>query len=66
MHPVQWHAQAAPAGMQELAACRATRHQGDGPAGVQMCEAGDSLFVGRYLVNGADMSSLYLEVRAWN
>lgn len=26
------------------------------------CEVGDSLFVGRYLVNGADMSSLYLEV----
>lgn len=27
----------------------------------QMCEVGDSLFVGRYLVNGADQSSLYLE-----
>ena len=26
-------------------------------------QVGDSLFVGRYLVNGADLSSLYLEVR---
>ncbi len=28
-----------------------------------MCQPGDTLFVGRYLVNGADQSSLYLEVR---
>lgn len=27
-----------------------------------MCQRGDQLFVGRYLVNGADVSSLYLEV----
>lgn len=27
-----------------------------------MCQPGDSLFIGRYLVNGADQSSLYLEV----
>ena len=27
-----------------------------------MCQPGDTLFVGRYLVNGADQSSLYLEV----
>ena len=27
-----------------------------------MCQPGDQLFVGRYLVNGADQSSLYLEV----
>ena len=31
----------------------------------EMCEVGDSLFVGRYLVNGADESSLYLEVSPW-
>lgn len=30
-----------------------------------MCvQPGDTLFVGRYLVNGADQSSLYLEVKA--
>ena len=28
-----------------------------------MCHAGDTLFVGRYLVNGADQSSLYLQAR---
>ena len=28
----------------------------------QMCQVGDQLFIGRYLVNGADQSSLYLEV----
>ena len=32
------------------------------PHFAHMCQAGDSLFVGRYLVNGADQSSLYLEV----
>lgn len=26
-----------------------------------MCQPGDQLFIGRYLVNGADQSSLYLE-----
>lgn len=31
------------------------------PHFAHMCQAGDSLFVGRYLVNGADQSSLYLE-----
>ena len=30
----------------------------------QMCQPGDQLFVGRYLVNGADQSSLYLEVNS--
>ena len=29
-----------------------------------MCQPGDTLFIGRYLVNGADQSSLYLEVSA--
>lgn len=29
-----------------------------------MCQPGDQLFVGRYLVNGAETSSLYLEVSA--
>jgi pyruvate kinase len=28
-----------------------------------MCQPGDHIFVGRYLVTGADESSLYLEVR---
>ena len=28
----------------------------------RMCEPGDTLFIGRYLVNGADSSSLYLDV----
>lgn len=28
-----------------------------------MMEAGDTLYVGRYLVSGADSASLYLEVR---
>ncbi|KAK9804986.1 hypothetical protein WJX73_008258 [Symbiochloris irregularis] len=28
-----------------------------------MCQPGDQLFIGRYLVNGADQSSLYLEVK---
>lgn len=32
------------------------------PHFAHMCQPGDSLFVGRYLVNGADQSSLYLEV----
>ncbi|BDA44759.1 probable pyruvate kinase 2, cytosolic [Coccomyxa sp. Obi] len=33
------------------------------PHFAHMCQPGDSLFVGRYLVNGADQSSLYLEVK---
>lgn len=33
------------------------------PHFAHMCQPGDSLFVGRYLVNGADESSLYLEAR---
>ena len=33
------------------------------PHFAHMCQPGDTLFVGRYLVNGADQSSLYLEVR---
>ena len=28
----------------------------------KMCKAGDTLFVGRYLTNGADISSVYLDV----
>ena len=32
------------------------------PHFAHMCQPGDTLFVGRYLVNGADQSSLYLEV----
>lgn len=30
-----------------------------------MMEAGDTLYVGRYLVSGADSASLYLEVWGW-
>ena len=33
------------------------------PGFAAMCSPGDTLFVGRYLVNGADQSSLYLEVK---
>ena len=33
------------------------------PHFAHMCQPGDTLFVGRYLVNGADQSSLYLEVQ---
>ena len=29
----------------------------------KMCKAGDTLFVGRYLTNGADISSVYLDVK---
>lgn len=29
----------------------------------RVCKEGDTLFVGRYLTNGADVSSLYLDVR---
>ena len=31
-----------------------------------MCSAGDQLFIGRYLTNGAEASSLYAEVRHCN
>ena len=34
------------------------------PHFAHMCQPGDTLFIGRYLVNGADQSSLYLEVIA--
>ena len=34
------------------------------PHFAHMCQPGDTLFIGRYLVNGADQSSLYLEVSA--
>jgi pyruvate kinase len=34
------------------------------PHFTHMCQPGDTLFIGRYLVNGADQSSLYLEVSA--
>ena len=35
------------------------------PHFAHMCQPGDCLFVGRYLANGADQSSLYLMVRAY-
>jgi hypothetical protein len=28
----------------------------------KVCKAGDTLFVGRYLTNGADISSVYMDV----
>ncbi|KAK9811564.1 hypothetical protein WJX72_005997 [[Myrmecia] bisecta] len=33
------------------------------PGFAAMCTPGDTLFIGRYLVNGADQSSLYLEIK---
>ena len=33
------------------------------PKFVSMCQKGDSIFVGRYLVTGSEDSSLYVKVR---
>lgn len=46
----------------ETAVASSTRLPISYPHFAHMCQAGDHLFVGRYLVNGADQSSLYLEV----
>ncbi|KAK9908291.1 hypothetical protein WJX75_005628 [Coccomyxa subellipsoidea] len=47
----------------ETAVASSTRLPISYPHFAHMCQAGDHLFVGRYLVNGADQSSLYLEVK---
>ena len=46
----------------ETAVASSTRLPISYPHFAHMCQAGDHLFFGRYLVNGADQSSLYLEV----